>query len=207
MSRLLTQMKEQLLSACFPIGSQHEPVVLCEGPLSEGLLSEDLLSEGLSDDNDKQEFSVECLLRVVKIRDKAELISRVLYHFPKEAAVSAKDALCCANKLNDLLIYSRVCVVQNIDGDGRFSLRMDTLLKGTREPHNISRFLEEITSDVAIILEYFAAYLPTLSRAKSSFNASFNSLLGTSSGSSFQVVSALRDSSSRLRRHTHARPS
>jgi hypothetical protein len=154
MSQLLTRMQEQLLATPLPLNARADA-------RADGFQSEPIAFR--NDSNDREEFSLDCLLRVVKIQGKAELLSRVNYYFPKEIKVSAQNALDCANQLNTLLVNSRVCVVQNIDGDGRFALRMDTLLNGAYEADNIARFLEKVTSDVARLLEYFSEYLPALS--------------------------------------------
>jgi hypothetical protein len=167
MSRLLTRMKEQLLAACFPIESHLESHFKSQTNPSQ--------LEPIALGSDQEEFSLECLLRVVKIRDKRELLSRVNYYFPQGVAITAQNALDCADRLNTLLVHSRVYVVQNIDGDRRYSLRMDTLLKGAYDSESIASFLEEITSDVAILLEYFSEYLPLLPAPKSTLSAAFQS--------------------------------
>jgi hypothetical protein len=158
MSQLLTRMQAQLLATPLPLNAQVGAQAIAQ---MDGFQSEPIALYNGS--HDREEFSLDCLLRVVKIQGKAELLSRVNYYFPKGITVSAQNALDCANQLNTRLVNSRVCVVQNIDGDGRFALRMDTLLQGAYEANNIANFLEKVTSDVARLLEYFSEYLPTLS--------------------------------------------
>ncbi len=167
MSHLLTRMQEQLLATRLPLDAQ-----------TDGFQSEPI---ALNDHRNQEEFSLECLLRVVKVRGKAELLSCVNYYFPEEITVSSKEALSCASQLNDLLMHSRVCVVQDIDGDRRYCLRMDTLLEGAYDAGNLASFLEKVTSDVAILLEYFSEYLSQLSSARSAVGTSFNSSYGASS--------------------------
>jgi hypothetical protein len=219
MSRLFTRLKEQLVAACSSIESQSEPIALGYGHDSHGSDSHSSDSHSSdshdsdshdsdshdsdSHDSDREAFSLECLLRVVKIQDKAELVSRVNYYFPQEIAISARTALHCAERLNALLIHSRVYVVQNIDGDCRFSLRMDTLLKDAHSADNIGKFLEQITSDVAILLEYFADYLPTIASSRAALKRSYALPFGSSSessaSSSLRAVPALNNSAERFR--------
>lgn len=199
MSRLLTRMKEQLLAACFFIESQS---VESQSVESQNVEPQ---SEPIALCDDREAFSLDCSLRVVKIRDKAELLSQVHCYFPEEITILAKDALYCADRLNALLVQSRVCVVQNIDGDRRYALRMDTLLKGTYEADNIASFLENVTSDVAVLLEYFSAYLPTLSASKAVLRTSAQSLFGPSSGSSFRAVAGLGDGKAFQKNRTYAK--
>ena len=46
-------------------------------------------------------------------------------------------------------MHSKVFVIQDIDGDRSYSLRMDTLLDGDYAREDITRFFDEVTQDVA----------------------------------------------------------
>jgi hypothetical protein len=111
-------------------------------------------SIALLDDRKKTEFSLASFLHVVNTDDKAGLLSRIDYHFSRRAAVTISEALDCAEALNQLLVHSKVFVVQDIDGDHRYFLRMDTLLPDSSCRENIANFLDDIVADVGLLLRY-----------------------------------------------------
>lgn len=147
MSRSIAQIKEHLLATRFCVETNIEPVALYQGGKHPG-------DECLPADK-REDFCLECLLRALRVGDRAGLLSRVNYYFPKNAAVPVKTAFHHAEMLNHLLVHSRVFVVQDIDGDRSYSLRMDTLLKGDYTQENIAHFFDEVVQDVAILLQYF----------------------------------------------------
>lgn len=140
MSRPVIQLKERLLTACSSAHENREPVSLCS-------TQHDL------------EFSLECLLSVIKIEDKAGLLSRVSYSFPKELKVSSKEAFNCADALNPLLTYSQVFVVRDLDGDRGYSLRMDTVHNDSFSRESLATFFDRINQDLTILLKYFGAQI------------------------------------------------
>ena len=104
------------------------------------------------------ELSLKGLLREVRLNNRVGLISRINCCFPKDTRLTAKEALHCAELLNHLLVHSKVFVVQDIDGDQRYSFRMDTLLQGSCDRENIARFLDDITVDVEVLLHFFQGH-------------------------------------------------
>ncbi len=133
-------MKEHLLANCFPVASNAEPIALYQGDRQQEM---------------QEDFCLECLLKVLKVGDRTGLLSRVNYYFPKDADVPVKRALHHAEMLNHLLMHSKVFVIQDIDGDRSYSLRMDTLLDGDYAREDITRFFDEVTQDVAALLQHF----------------------------------------------------
>ena len=136
MSRPVIQLKERLLAACPDVNKNRKPVSL------------------FSSQHDS-EFSLDCLLSVIKIEDKTGVLSRVTYAFPQKTKVSSKDAFQHADAINSLLAYSQVFVVRDLDGDRGYSLRMDTVHNGTSHRESLSAFFDCISQDVTVLLKYF----------------------------------------------------
>lgn len=111
-------------------------------------------SSTVTTDNTK-EFSLKCLLKATQVSNTTALISRIFYDFPTRMAVSSGEALRYADNINRLLQYSQVFVMQDIDGDRRYALRMDTLLAEPEQRENVAQFLDNITLDVGVLMQYF----------------------------------------------------
>lgn len=136
MSRPVIQLKERLLTACPSTNENREPV-------------------SLRNPQHDAEFSLDCLLSVIKIEDKVGLLSRVSYAFPKDLKVSSKEAFGYTDAINPLLAYSQVFVVRDLDGDRGYSLRMDTVHDDSFRRERLSAFFNCISQDVAVLLKYF----------------------------------------------------
>lgn len=101
------------------------------------------------------DFSLQCLLKAIKIDGQAGLLARTSYRFTQAAPNSLPHAFQHADTLNQQLAHSRVFVVQDVDGDQSYYLRMDTVLSGAYERQNISLFLSRVNQDVGILVDYF----------------------------------------------------
>lgn len=133
-------------------------------PRSRSKLSTNMEPVALSHPSDAGDsFSINCLLRVVRIEYSDCLLARINYCFPGMSSVSAATAMQHANRLNRLLVRAKVHVVEDIDGNiplgqvghhGYF-LQMDSLLKGDRTQATIDAFLSEVAKDIEILLKYF----------------------------------------------------
>lgn len=99
-------------------------------------------------------FELNCLVQAVQVNGKASLLSRVTYSFRQLPALTGQDALRYAEVLNCLLVHSQVFVIQDIDGDRHYSLQMDTLLSAPYRRRNISCFLDQISQDASLLIQY-----------------------------------------------------
>ncbi len=106
--------------------------------------------EGISTD-----FSLQCRLTAIKVDGKAGLLARISYFCTQGIPVSLEHAFQYAEDLNQILVHSQVFVVQNIDSDQTYYLRMDTVLRGAYDRQNISLFLSNVNQDVDILMNYF----------------------------------------------------
>lgn len=109
-----------------------------------------------------EDFSVNCLLRTVRVDASVCLLSRINYCFPATPAVSVAVAMRYADSLNRLLAQSKVYVVKDIDGDHGYFLRVDSVLQGEANRKQLSTFLTGVTKDIEALLKYFqtAAHKP-----------------------------------------------
>lgn len=120
----------------------------------------------------KEDLSLDCTVQTLKGSDRTGLISRVSYHFLAKVPASLEDVFRYVKALNQQLIHSQVFVVQDLDGNGEYYLRMDTIIKGNIDRRRISTFLDNVTEDVTIVLTYFNHQAPhhtSTSSANSSF--------------------------------------
>ena len=108
----------------------------------------------------KEDLSLDCTVQNLVGSDRAGLISRVSYRFLAKVPATLEDVFRYVAALNSLLVYSQVFVVQDLDGDGSYYLRMDTIIKGDINRKSIYKFLDNITEDVRIILTYFNHQVP-----------------------------------------------
>lgn len=83
------------------------------------------------------------------------LLARINYRFPPETLVSASDVFRYAEVLNYLLVNSKVFVIQDIDGDRGYALRMDAFCSGCHERDSINDFFVGVSRDIEILLNYF----------------------------------------------------
>jgi len=104
------------------------------------------------------DLSVNCLLKVVRIGEKASLSARVKYVFSDAVPATAADALNYADEINQKLQHSRVFVVKDIDGSGQHYLRMDSVLQTHYRRQDISHFLDRITQDIGVLVGYFTSF-------------------------------------------------
>lgn len=106
-------------------------------------------------------FSINCLLKTIRVEDSVGLLSRIRYCFPTGRATALSAMMQHAERLNTLLVQSRVYVVKDIDGDRGHFLQMDSVLKSddSLERHyhreKASAFLKGVTDDIEILLKYF----------------------------------------------------
>ena len=110
---------------------------------------------------DENTFSVNCLLRSVRVEESVCLLSRTNYCFPSGDRISVKEAIQHADCLNRKVSQSKVHVVKDIDGDCGYFLQMDSVLKGNRTPAALSTFLDNIGKDMEVILRYFQQEIRT----------------------------------------------
>ncbi|MEL7349917.1 MAG: hypothetical protein AAF050_08440 [Cyanobacteria bacterium J06649_5] len=151
MSRIAAHKKEHLLSPCFQSSF---------GPDSDLLLHKEMSAESHADGGAADfptNFSLECLLRAIKIGNTAGLLARTNYYFPSGVHPSSKEVFRYTGTLNTLLLHSKVFVVKDLDGDRGYYLRMDTVLEGQYESSNITDFFRSISADVEIMVNYFNA--------------------------------------------------
>ncbi len=147
MSDLFVQMKEHLLADCeamqpkadrsmtfFPLGR--------ETPVNQKNLPE-------------ESVLLDCSIQAITGGENAGILSRVIYRFSTKVSASLEDVFRYEAALNQRLIHSKVFVVQDLDGDQGYYLRMDTVIKGRAERRVVSAFLDDVTEDVAILLTYF----------------------------------------------------
>ncbi|MEO0887728.1 MAG: hypothetical protein AAFY54_17615, partial [Cyanobacteria bacterium J06648_10] len=80
---------------------------------------------------------------------------RLSYYLPTQLHVSLNHIFDDAEALNQRLASSQVFVVQDLDGDRGYYLRMDTVQTGRVDAGSISRLLESVTQDFAILLAYY----------------------------------------------------
>ncbi|PZO13082.1 MAG: hypothetical protein DCF25_16595 [Leptolyngbya foveolarum] len=100
-------------------------------------------------------FSINCLLRTVRVEESACLLSKINYCFPATPAVSISTAMRHADCLNRLLSQSKAYVVEDIDGDHGYFLQLDSVLQGDTHQEQVSTFLAGVTQDLEIMLKYF----------------------------------------------------
>ncbi|MEL6159728.1 MAG: hypothetical protein AAFQ40_05315 [Cyanobacteria bacterium J06623_5] len=136
MTQLVTQMKEHLLADIHRTQLSGEQLAV--NPC----------------DQDK-DFSFNCSFRVFRANGRMGLHSRVSYYFQHGIPASVGDVFRYAEILNQLLVHSQVFVVQDIDGDLGYYLRMDTISQCDYERQEVSLFLDKVTEDVDILLRYF----------------------------------------------------
>lgn len=137
MAYLDTQIKKHRLSDCIPTQGNGERMI--QFPLN----------------SSPDDCSFNCFLKAVRVGPRMNLLSRVSYLLPGAIPATASDALRYADEVNEHLKYSEVFVVKDIDGDGHHYLRMDTILQDTFDRESISGFLDCITEDVSVLLNYF----------------------------------------------------
>jgi hypothetical protein len=101
------------------------------------------------------DFSLQCRLKAIKVDGKVGLLARTSYSFTQETPTSLKHVFQYAEDLNQQLLYSQVFVVQNIDSDQTYCLRMDTVLSSAYERQDISLLLSKVSQDVDILMSYF----------------------------------------------------
>lgn len=137
-------------------------------------INEHLLSSGTSTVSQKQQaacfdsnkpkykadLSLDCTVQAIKGCDHTGLISRVTYRFLAKVPATLEDVFCYTHTLNQLLVHSQIFVVKDLDGDGSYTLRMNTILEGKISREAISSFLDQITEDIKIVLTYFNHEVP-----------------------------------------------
>lgn len=139
MSHFIAQPKDKLVKACTPAQKTSDSVVLFQAQV----------------DAADYDFSLDCSIRVIKVANGSGLLSRVVYPLPRSRSIRSKEALHYAEVLNCLLVHSRVFVNQDIDGDRRYSLQMDTVLPNPFNHGSITQFLDNIAQDSGVLLRYF----------------------------------------------------
>lgn len=138
MASLVAQMKEHLLTSRGVVGSSPQT-----------RRSRSTTSQGNAD------FTLDCSIQEIEGSDHSGLSSRVSYYFPSRVPTSLNDVFRYADMINPLLLHSQVFVVQDLDGDRSYYLRMDTVLPGAANEASISSLLDNVTQDVSILLKYF----------------------------------------------------
>lgn len=145
MSRSIAQIKEQTAIAYFP--------TLPSAPLSKLL------------DGGKTGFSIQSKPQPTLIHSPTGLLSQIDCYFPRGLSVSASAAFDYAAAINQQLVHSKAFVVQDIDGDGGYYLRVDTLLEGCYEakdydPKAIDTLLASMSQDLERLNRFFRDLIP-----------------------------------------------
>lgn len=135
MSRPVTKPFEKKLAVCCSSRENSEPTIGAHTSCEE-------------------EFSLDCTLRAIRVGKTAGLLARVRFPFGPAMSITKREALNRAEVLNHLLLHSKVFVTEDIDGDGRCFLYMDTLLQGRYQRESIRQFLDFVTQDIEITLSY-----------------------------------------------------
>ncbi|MEM9087610.1 MAG: hypothetical protein AAGC93_02590 [Cyanobacteria bacterium P01_F01_bin.53] len=158
MSRSVAQRKDDLLASCLPVKTNLEPTLRLARPAEQTELGS----------HEKPDVSIQCLLRAIKVGGAAGLLARINYYFPKAQGASVlggsvKQAFRHADALNHCMGNSRVFVVQDLDGDRGYYLRMDAVLNGRYERRNLTKFLEGLCQDVDVFRRYFGCSFSAIS--------------------------------------------
>lgn len=140
MANFVAQMKERLRSNYGLASSHNEKAVLSDASA--------IISQAA-------DFLLDCSIQALKGLGDTGLSSRVSYYFPSKVPASLNDVFRYVDELNALLLHSKVFVVQDLDGDRSYYLRMDTVLLGSINASSISALLDNIAQDVSILLQYF----------------------------------------------------
>lgn len=146
MSHSVTHLKDHPWIPCLSAKSTFKPISLIE--------------ENSLDGSNPGNFSLQGLFRAVRVGNAAGLLARINYYFPKGIKASGQEACRYAEVLNRLLVHSRVFVVQDIDGDLGYYLRLDAVLQGQYERNNLTTFLDNVRQDIAVLLQYFSDSAP-----------------------------------------------
>lgn len=141
MANLVAHMKEHLLSSCGLKNSQN-------GKTAFKTAAEKAPSE-------EADFILDCSVQMLKGPGSTGLSSRVSYYFPSRVPATLNDVFRYVDTLNPLLQHSEVFVVQDLDGNHSYYLRMDTVLTAPVDSQTISVLLDNVTQDVGILLQYF----------------------------------------------------
>ncbi|MEM9152607.1 MAG: hypothetical protein AAGB19_19415 [Cyanobacteria bacterium P01_F01_bin.3] len=136
MADLVAQMKEHLLSSRVLATSQNK-------------------NSSLLTPADSPDFTLECSIQRLKGKGNIGLSSRVNYYFSSRVPASLNDVFRYVDTLNPLLQHSEVFVVQDLDGDHGYYLRMDTVRVGCIDSENVSVLLDNVTQDIHVFLQYF----------------------------------------------------
>ena len=132
MTSLATQVKAPLLSCREQTSSQRLPKASASTSLSLNYTVQPLLNE-------------------------SGLCARLSYYLPTQVHVSLNHIFDDAEALNQRLASSQVFVVQDLDGDRGYYLRMDTVQTGRVDAESISKLLDSVAQDVSILLAYYCA--------------------------------------------------
>ena len=100
------------------------------------------------------DFALDGLIKRIRVDGRTCLLSRVTYPFARSLPLTGKDALHYAEVIGCMLVHSQVFVIQDLDGDRHYSLRMETLLSAPYSRKDFSHFLDHITQDVAVLIRY-----------------------------------------------------
>ncbi|MEL7070756.1 MAG: hypothetical protein AAGN15_19135 [Cyanobacteria bacterium J06581_3] len=140
MTSLATQVKAPLLS--HGKLSQNEP--------SQG---EQAWSRSLLKRLESISLSLKCAMQTLP--SGGGLCARLSYYFPTPVVISLDHIFTDAEALNQRLVSSQVFVVQDLDGDHGYYLRMDTVQTGRVDAESISKLLDSVAQDVSILLAYY----------------------------------------------------
>ncbi|MGC1308504.1 MAG: hypothetical protein WA885_14865 [Phormidesmis sp.] len=128
------QMEEYLSTTCLSTRQTHlKPI-----PLFTNIKFDNIESEN---------FSIKCLFRVIQVGSRKGLLARINYRFPKAPVLSAQQAFYYAEKLNQRLVHSKVFVVQDIDGDRSYFVRIDTVLYTGYDRRSVANLLDNVSED------------------------------------------------------------
>ncbi len=156
MSRSLAQIKEQIAIPLEGFAIAHFPVLL---NARSGHSLDNLLG------SDKLGFFIQYKPQAIRIDSPTGLLSQINCYFLRELSVSVSAAFGYAAAINQQLVNSTVFVVQDIDGDSGYYLRMDTLLKRCYEaedgePKDVSIFLASVSQDIERLSRFFRDFVP-----------------------------------------------
>ncbi len=151
MSRSLAQLKEQIAIPLAGFAIARFPVL---PNARSGHSLDNLLGR------DKAGCSIQYKPQAIRIDSTIGLLSQINCYFPRKLSVSVSAAFGYAAAINQQLVHSTVFVIQDIDGDNGYYLKMDTLIKRSYktadcEPQEVAIFLASVSQDIERLNRFF----------------------------------------------------
>ena len=108
------------------------------------------------------DLSLDCSIKAMRMDGKSGLLARLTYPLVQSSnsvsarshSMTSREALHYAEVINYLLVRSQVFVIQDLDGDRRYQLQMDTLLSAPYSRRRLAQFVDDITQDASVLVHY-----------------------------------------------------